>query len=66
MFVLSNLKSVTAFGAFYPRQYTKRSKKWSFVYIGPYTVIKKMSDLTYQIQKSKRDVDCPCGQVEAV
>ena len=51
---------------FYPRQYTKRSKKWSFVYIGPYTVIKKMSDLTYQIQKSKRDVDCPCGQVEAV
>ena len=39
---------------FYPRQYTRRSKKWSFAYVGPYTVLKKISDLTYQIQKSRK------------
>ena len=40
---------------FYPRKYVKRSRKWSFVYVGPYTVTKKLSDLTYAIQKSPRD-----------
>ena len=39
---------------FYPRQYTRRSKKWSFAYVGPYTVLKRISDLTYQIQKSRK------------
>ena len=42
---------------FYPRQYLKRSKKWSFVYVGPYKVVKQLSDLTYVIQKSPRDKD---------
>ena len=40
---------------YYPRQYLKRSKKWSFVYVGPYKVVKRLSDLTYVIQKSPRD-----------
>ena len=40
---------------FYPRQYIRRSKKWSFVYVGPYTVLRKISDLSYEIQKSKKD-----------
>ena len=31
---------------FYPRQYIRRSKKWSFVYVGPYTVLRKISDLS--------------------
>ena len=39
---------------FYLRQYIRRSKKWSFAYVGPYTVLKKVSDLTYQIQKLKK------------
>ena len=40
---------------FYPRGYVKRSKKWSFVYVGPYYITRKLSDLTYEIQKSPRD-----------
>ena len=40
---------------FYPRQYIRRAKKWSFVYVGPYTVLRKISDLSYEIQKSKKD-----------
>ena len=36
---------------FYHRQNVKRSKKWSFAYVGPYRVTKKLSDLTYQIQR---------------
>ena len=52
--VLVASKKATVYGISYPRQYTRRSKKWSFVYVGPYTVLKKVSDLTYQIQKSKK------------
>ena len=40
---------------FYPRKYIKRSKKWSFVYVGPYKILRKVSDVTYEIQKSPRD-----------
>ena len=40
---------------FYPRKYVKKSRKWSFVYVGPYTVTKKLTELTYAIQKSPRD-----------
>ena len=40
---------------YYSRQYLKRSTKWSFVYVGPYKVVKRLSDLTYIIQKSPRD-----------
>ena len=40
---------------FYPRQYVRRSKKWSFAYVGPYTVLRKISDLSYEIQKSRKD-----------
>ena len=40
---------------FYPRKYLKRSRKWSFAYVGPYTVMEKLTDLTYVIQKSDRD-----------
>ena len=40
---------------FYPRKYVKRSRKWSFVYVGPYTVVKKLTDLTFLIRKSPKD-----------
>ena len=40
---------------FYPRQFVRRSKKWSFVYVELYTALRKISDLNYEIQKSKRD-----------
>ena len=40
---------------FYPRKYVKRSRKWSFVYFGPYTIIKRLSEHTFLIQKSKMD-----------
>ena len=40
---------------FYPRRYVKRSRKWQFAYVGPYTVIKRLTDLTYIIQKSPHD-----------
>ena len=40
---------------FYPRKFIKRSRKWSFVYVGPFVVTKKVTDLTYAIQKSPKD-----------
>ena len=35
---------------FYPRKYVKRSRKWSFTYVGPYKILRKMSDVTFEIQ----------------
>ena len=40
---------------FYPRKYVKRSRKWSFMYVGPYEIIQKLSELTYAIRKTPRD-----------
>ena len=40
---------------FYPRRYLKRSQKWQFFYVGPYTVIERLSNVNYLIRKSPKD-----------
>ena len=40
---------------FYPRRYSKRSRKWQFVYTGPYTVVDRLTDVTYLIKKGPQD-----------
>ena len=40
---------------FYPRRYSKKSRKWQFVYTGPYTVVDRLTDLTYLIKKRPND-----------
>ena len=39
---------------YYPRRYIKRSKKFQFVYTGPYGVIKKLGAVNYLIRKNDR------------
>ena len=39
---------------YYPRQYLRRSKKFQFVYTGPYTVVKRLGAVNYLIQKNSK------------
>ena len=39
---------------YYPRQYMKRSKKFQFMYTGPYVVVKKLGAVNYLIRRSDR------------
>ena len=40
---------------FYLQKFTEHSQAWSFLYVGPYTFLTKLSDLKYVIQKSLKD-----------
>ena len=40
---------------FYPRRYVRKSQKWQFFYVGPYTVVERLSSLNYSIQKSPKE-----------
>ena len=39
---------------YYPRRYLKRSKKFQFMYVGPYTVMKKLGAVNYLIKNNDR------------